>query len=58
LANEHELRTMGSRHKSAFGFCQQWPNSLALVVSQDGDVTLFVRKNGGGVTQVPHLLTS
>jgi hypothetical protein len=34
----------GARHKSALWFCQSWPAALALVVSQDGEISLYVRK--------------
>ncbi|RLS54035.1 MAG: hypothetical protein DWH91_12885 [Planctomycetota bacterium] len=36
----HFLRTdgLGTRHRSAFRFCQRFPGSLAIVVSQDGNV--------------------
>jgi hypothetical protein len=40
----------GARHKSALWFCQSWPAALALVVSQDGETSLYVRRpHGAGV---------
>jgi hypothetical protein len=35
------LRPFGQRHKSAYSLCKQVPNSLAFVLSQDGDLRLF-----------------
>jgi hypothetical protein len=44
---EHEsdeaklLQPFGERHKSAYNLCKQLPNTLAFVISQDGDLRLF-----------------
>ena len=36
----------GARHRSAMWFCQSLPSAAALVVSQDGNITLFVKRLG------------
>jgi hypothetical protein len=42
----------GARHKSALWFCQAWPAALALVVSQDGDISLYAREPGSAAVIV------
>lgn len=32
------FESFGTRHRSAFRFCNEYPNSVAFVISQDGDV--------------------
>lgn len=44
---EGEIRAYGTRHQSAIGFCQRNPGSLAFVISQDGDLRLFVDDDKG-----------
>jgi hypothetical protein len=41
---EPKLRRLGTRHNSAFKFCCGNENTAAFVVSQDGDVRIFLRK--------------
>ena len=36
--HERPVETFGTRHRSAFRFCNEYPNSVAFVISQDGDV--------------------
>lgn len=36
--HERPFETFGTRHRSAFRFCDEYPNSVAFVISQDGDV--------------------
>lgn len=36
--HERPFETFGTRHRSAFRFCDEHPNSVAFVISQDGDV--------------------
>lgn len=48
-----DLDRTGNRHRSAAFFCaRQKGFALALVVSQDGDVSLFARKRKGGVLKI------
>jgi hypothetical protein len=43
----------GTRHRSAAMFCAQQPRqALAIVISQDGDVTLFGRRSDGSVLKI------
>ncbi len=43
----------GTRHRSAAMFCAQQPGqALAIVISQDGDVTLFGRRGDGSVLKI------
>jgi hypothetical protein len=45
-----DLGRRGNRHRSAAYFCaRQEGLALALVASQDGDFSLFLRKKDGGV---------
>ncbi|MEZ6090403.1 MAG: hypothetical protein R3C05_20750 [Pirellulaceae bacterium] len=44
----------GTRHRSAYRFVSGWPDSIAVVVSQDGDVR-FVAQHEGRVTYWPYL---
>ena len=36
--HERSFEAFGTRHRSAFRFCDEYPNSVAFVISQDGDV--------------------
>ena len=36
--HQKPFETFGTRHRSAFRFCDEYPNSVAFVISQDGDV--------------------
>lgn len=55
----HDPRSLvafGMRHRSAFRFCERMNGSLAFVISQDGDVRVFVNTGRGtveGVDSVP-----
>jgi hypothetical protein len=44
--DEAVLRSFGARRQSALHLCRAVPGAMAFVVSQDGDLRLFVRKNG------------
>lgn len=48
----YDVNRRGARHKSAVWFCRACPDALALVVSQDGEITLFRRKNGEPEIQI------
>jgi hypothetical protein len=39
-AGDAEVRALGTRNQSAFGFCRVVPGSAAIIVSQDGDVRI------------------
>ncbi len=41
-AGPFDLRSVGTRHRSAIRFCADHPGAVAIVLSQDGDVTLFL----------------
>lgn len=41
----------GARHKSALWFCQSAPHTLALVVSQDSDVSIYLRHGDAVMVQ-------
>ncbi|MFO0560329.1 MAG: hypothetical protein U0269_20095 [Polyangiales bacterium] len=41
----------GARHKSALWFCQNAPHTLALVVSQDSDVSIYLRRGDSVMVQ-------
>jgi hypothetical protein len=43
----HFIRTdgVGTRHRSAFRFCHRFPGSLAIIVSQDGNVRFAAARN-------------
>lgn len=49
----YDRNRRGARHRSAIWFCEHWPDALALVVSQDGDTSVFVRKDGQHITWAP-----
>jgi len=55
LAEDSELEArvgrLGTRHSSAFKFCRANPDALVIVVSQDGDVRIFIR-NGSELAVV------
>jgi hypothetical protein len=38
------MDSFGMRHRSAFRFCNQFPGSVALTISQDGDMKLVTRR--------------
>ena len=40
------LRHLGHRHLAAYRLCQRVTNSLAFVISQDGDLRFFANDNG------------
>ena len=44
----HFIRTdgVGTRHRSAFRFCHRFPSSLAIIVSQDGNVRFAAAREG------------
>ncbi|CAN5279237.1 hypothetical protein BH09MYX1_BH09MYX1_02970 [soil metagenome] len=44
---------VGTRHRSAYRFCNAYPDALAIVVSQDG-VVRFVKKKDDQVTYWEH----
>lgn len=41
------LENLGMRHRSAAYYCNQTPGSMAFVVSQDGQISVFRRGDGG-----------
>jgi hypothetical protein len=41
LAEEHLLGRFGHRHRSAYLLCKAVPNTIAFVISQDGDLAVF-----------------
>jgi hypothetical protein len=41
LESESEVKNVGMRHKSAHDFCCKAKDSIAIVVSQDGGITVF-----------------
>lgn len=43
--NERRYESFGTRHRSAFRFCNEYPNSVAFVISQDGDVKAIKKVN-------------
>jgi hypothetical protein len=43
--------TKGARHKSALWFCQSAPHTLAVVVSQDSDVSIYLRHGDAVMVQ-------
>lgn len=43
---EESAEEVGTRHRSAYRLCGALPGSLAVVISQDGDVRFVSRKNG------------
>lgn len=46
-ANSRPARTdgVGTRHRSAFRFCQKFPSALAVVISQDGNIRFAATKD-------------
>ena len=44
---ECDVSQFGMRHRSALRVCAAFPDALALVISQDGDVSLVWSKDGG-----------
>lgn len=49
LAEEEPTEIVGTRHRSAYRLCNELPDVLTVVVSQDGGVR-FVRRQGDSVT--------
>ena len=49
LVEEEPTEIVGTRHRSAYRLCNELPDALTVVVSQDGDVR-FVRRQDKGVT--------
>jgi hypothetical protein len=47
-ANE-ALDDVGTRHRAVYRFCNQYPECVAIVISQDGSVR-FVKNHNGAVT--------
>jgi hypothetical protein len=43
--NERRYESFGTRHRSAFRFCYEYPNSVAFIISQDGDVKAVKKVN-------------
>jgi len=43
---EESVEEVGTRHRSAYRLCGALPGSLAVVISQDGNVRFVSRKNG------------
>ena len=48
-AEEESTESVGTRHRSAYRLCLALPNTVAIVVSQDGSVR-FVTNRQGTVT--------
>jgi len=42
---EKKYESFGTRHRSAFRFCNEHPSSVAFVISQDGDVKAIKKVN-------------
>lgn len=42
-----ELESLGTRHKSAVGFCRAHPDAVVIVISQDGDIRVFYSDDHG-----------
>lgn len=53
LVEEEPTEIVGTRHRSAYRMCNELPDVLAVVVSQDGGVR-FVRRQGDSVTYWDH----
>ncbi|NJO50664.1 MAG: hypothetical protein HC840_15825 [Leptolyngbyaceae cyanobacterium RM2_2_4] len=43
------MNQFGTRHRSAARFCGKVPGAVIFVVSQDGDIRLFVHMDNGKV---------
>jgi hypothetical protein len=43
------LDDVGTRHRAVYRLCEQYPNCVAIVISQDGSVR-FVKRHNGAVT--------
>jgi hypothetical protein len=56
-AEEEFTESVGTRHRSAYRLCLALPNTLAIVVSQDGTVR-FVTNREGAVTYWDHSSTT
>lgn len=55
---EKPLDETGMRHRSAAYFCYSAPEALAIVVSQDGDVSVFSCQNDKVRRQIVHAVSS
>jgi hypothetical protein len=49
LWSNESLDDVGTRHRAVYRLCDQFPNAIAIVISQDGSVR-FVKKHNGAVT--------
>jgi hypothetical protein len=47
VSDEEIRRTFGARRRSAIQLCRACPNTMAFVISQDGDLRIFVRREDG-----------
>src|SRR5205823_5634323 len=47
VAAKELLQRFGERHRSAYCLCKEVPNSLAFVISQDGDLRIFANDEAG-----------
>jgi hypothetical protein len=45
--SEDEIRCFGARRRSAIQLCRACPDAMAFVISQDGDLRIFVRRDDG-----------
>jgi hypothetical protein len=43
--NMRRFESFGTRHRSAFRFCNEYPNAVAFVISQDGDIKAIKKVN-------------
>lgn len=43
---EEPTENVGTRHRSVYYLCQQIPEALGIVLSQDGNVRFIKRRNG------------
>ena len=46
-STEESVEGVGTRHRSAYRFCQRFRDAIAIVVSQDGTVRFVAHKDGG-----------
>jgi hypothetical protein len=49
-AEEEFTESVGTRHRSAYRLCLALPNTLAIVVSQDGTVRFVTNREGRSLT--------
>jgi hypothetical protein len=45
--SEDDIRSFGARRRSAIQLCRACPEAMAFVISQDGDLRIFVRRDDG-----------